>query len=106
MTDVIRNINSNNSVTGSGSKQAAKTTDDSSTAAGSSSNAAASTSNEQVNLTGSAQKVDQLIASLSAEPAVDRQKVDDIKSALAEGRYEVNSAAIANQLIEIDELLN
>ncbi|MFK7795406.1 MAG: flagellar biosynthesis anti-sigma factor FlgM, partial [Gammaproteobacteria bacterium] len=42
---------------------------------------------------------------LSSEPIVDRQKVDDIKSALSEGRYEVNSSAIADKLIEIDELL-
>ena len=104
MTDVIRNI-STNPVTGSGSKPAAKTSEDGTSTANSSSTSAASSSNEQVNLTSTAQKVDQLIASLSSEPAVNRQKVDDIKTALAEGRYEVNSAAIANQLIEIDDLL-
>lgn len=105
MTDVIRNINSNNQITGSGSKPAAKTSDDNGAAKANSSASAANSASEQVNLTNSAQKVDQVISSLSAEPVVDRQKVDEIKSALAEGRYEVNSSAIADKLIEIDELL-
>ncbi len=105
MTDVIRNINTNNQVTGSGSKPAAKTTEDTG-AQKASSSAASSTNNvDQVNITDSAQKVDQIIANLSAEPVVNREKVDEIKTALAEGRYEVNSAVIADKLIEIDELL-
>ena len=103
MTDVIRNINSNNQVAGSGSKPAAKASDDN--GAQKTSSPASATATEQVNLTNSAQKVDQVISNLSAEPIVDRQKVDEIKSALAEGRYEVNSSAIADKLIEIDELL-
>ncbi len=65
----------------------------------------ANASTDQVDLTNAAQKVDQAISSLSSEPIVDRQKVDDIKSALTEGRYEVNSSVIADKLIEIDELL-
>ncbi|MDW3094338.1 MAG: flagellar biosynthesis anti-sigma factor FlgM [Gammaproteobacteria bacterium] len=103
MTDVIRNINSNNQIAGSGSKPTAKSSDDSapSQKASASTNAAEG----QVDLTNSAQKVDQLIANLSSEPIVDRQKVDEIKSALADGRYEVNSSVIADKLIEIDELL-
>jgi len=106
MTDVIRNINSNNQVTGSGSKSTAKTVDDASTPkANSTAAAAAGNSADQVDLTNSAQKIDQVISNLSAEPIVDRQKIDEIKSALAEGRYEINSAAIADKLIEIDELL-
>lgn len=106
MTDVIRNINSNNQVAGSGSKSTAKTVDDASTPkANSAPAAAAGNTTDQVDLTNSAQKIDQVISSLSAEPIVDRQKIDEIKSALAEGRYEINSAAIADKLIEIDELL-
>ena len=101
MTDVIRNINSNNQVSGSNSKPTAKTSDD----ASSQKTTAASSSADQVDLTNAAQKVDQAISSLSSTPIVDRQKVDEIKSALAEGRYEVNSSVIANKLIEIDELL-
>lgn len=103
MTDVIRNINSNSQVAGSGSKSTAKTVDDTNTAKANS--APAGNTTDQVELTNSAQKIDQVISNLSAEPIVDRQKIDEIKSALAEGRYEINSAAIADKLIEIDELL-
>tara|TARA_R110002096_G_scaffold164865_1_gene333023 strand:- start:147 stop:470 length:324 start_codon:yes stop_codon:yes gene_type:complete len=106
MTDVIRNINSNNPVNGSGSKPAAKPSDDAtSQKASSASTQAASAAADQVDLTNSAQKIDQVISSLSSEPVVNREKVDEIKSALAEGRYEVNSSVIADKLIEIDELL-
>ena len=105
MTDVIRNINSNNQVAGSSSKTVAKTSDEASAQKATTSSASTDNSADQVSLTSSAQKVDQIISSLSAEPVVDRQKVDEIKSALAEGRYEVNSSVIAEKLIEIDELL-
>ena len=105
MTDVIRNINSNSQVAGSGSKSTTKTIDDTNTPKADSITAAAGNTSDQVELTNSAQKIDQVVSSLSAEPIVDRQKIDEIKSALAEGRYEINSAAIADKLIEIDELL-
>lgn len=106
MTDVIRNISSNNHVNGSGSKPAAKASDDAATSQkASTASTSASASADQVDLTNSAQKADQVISSLSSQPIVDRQKVDDIKSALTEGRYEVNSSVIADKLIEIDELL-
>jgi negative regulator of flagellin synthesis FlgM len=107
MTDVIRNISSNSQINGSGSKAAAKPSDDaaSSQKASSTASTSANASADQVDLTSAAQKVDQVISSLSSEPIVDRQKVDEIKSALAEGRYEVNSSVIADKLIEIDELL-
>jgi len=104
MTDVIRHI-SNNHVAGSGSKPAAKPSDEASSQASNASSAATGQSVDQVEITDTAKKVEQVISSLSSEPIVDRQKVDEIKSALAEGRYEVNSADIANKLIEVDELL-
>ncbi len=103
MTDVIKNINSNNQIAGSGSKPATKPSDDS--ASSQKASASANATADQVDLTNSAQKLDQVISSLSSEPIVDRQKVDEIKTALAEGRYEVNSSVIADKLIEIDELL-
>ena len=104
MTDVIRNISNNSQVSGSGSKPATKPTGDEAAAGAQKANSA-SESADQVELTSAAQKVDEVIASLSSEPVVDRQKVDAIKTALEEGRYEVNSSVIAEKLIEIDELL-
>lgn len=106
MTDVIRNINSNSQISSSGSKPAAKSSDDAaSSQKASTESTSANASADHVDLTNAAQKIDQVIASLDSEPIVDRQKVDEIKSALAEGRYEVNSSVIADKLIEIDELL-
>ena len=104
MTDVIRNITSNSQVSGSGSKPATKPSSDEAAASAQKANLA-NQSADQVELTSAAQKVDEVIASLSSEPIVDRQKVDAIKTALEEGRYEVNSSVIAEKLIEIDELL-
>ncbi len=105
MTDVIKNINQNNQLNGTGSKPATKTSGETDTQKSSTPGTQAMNSADQVNLTSSAQKVDQLITSLSTEPVVDRQKVEEIKTALAEGRYEVNSNIIADKLIEMDELL-
>jgi negative regulator of flagellin synthesis FlgM len=105
MTDVIRNINSNSQVSGSNSKNNTQATkDDASTPAA---NVASSqvSARDQVELTGVAQQIDQIAANLAAEPAVDRQKVDEIKAALTEGRFEINNALIAERLIEIDDLL-
>lgn len=104
MTDVIRNINSNNQVSGSNSRTNTQASSDNASATSTTSSQAATTG-DQVELTGVAQQIDQIAANLSAEPAVDRQKVDEIKSALTEGRFEVNSAVIADRLIEIDDLL-
>lgn len=106
MTDVIRNINSSNQVSGSNSKTNTQATKDDASAPATSIASSQVSTSDQVELTGVAQQIDQIAANLSAEPAVDRQKVDEIKSALAEGRFEVNNALIAERLIEIDDLLN
>ena len=105
MTDVIKNVNSNQ-VSGTNVKSASLPTKDGGKA--SATNKADSpqiAANEQVELTSAAQKLDEVVASLSSEPIVDRQKVDAVKQALSEGRYQVDSATIAQKLIEIDELL-
>ena len=105
MTDVIKNVNTNQ-VSGSSVKstsQPAKEGDKVSSA--NKANSAPVSSGDQVELTSTAQKLDEVVASLSSEPVVDRQKVDAVKQALAEGQYQVDSATIAQKLIEIDELL-
>ncbi len=106
MTDVIKNVTSNNQVTGSTSKSAPARPDNSDNASSVQKNESPSVaSNDQVELTAAAKKLDEIVASLSSEPIVDRQKVDEIKQALADGRYEVNSASVAKKLIEIEDLL-
>ena len=110
MTDVIRNVNSNNQVAGTTSRSnpsTAQTTSDGN--ASTPSSVASSTQaaiNEQVRLTGAAQQIEEITASLASEPAVNREKVDSIKQALADGSFEVNSAVIAERLIDIDDLLS
>ena len=103
MTDVIRNISNSSQLAGSNVKSANKPTGEEAAATQKSTGADAAL--DQVDITNAAQKVDELIASLESQPVVDRQKVDEIKTALEEGRYEVNSAVVAERLIEIDELL-
>ena len=105
MTDVIKNVNSNSQVAGSTAKSAPRGTENSDNTSATQKAEAAVTSNEQVELTGTAQRLDEVVASLANEPVVDRQKVDAIKQALADGQYQVDSATVAQKLIEIDELL-
>ncbi len=66
-------------------------------AAGSSS---APESGDQVALSPLAAQLSELSATLAASPAVDRARVDDIKSAISEGRLQVNPSVVADKLIE------
>lgn len=105
MTDVIKNVNTNQ-VSGSSVKSTSLPAKDSDKATASNkAESAATTSNEQVELTSAAQKLDEVVASLGSEPVVDRQKIEALKQALADGKYQIDSANIAQKLIEIDELL-
>lgn len=105
MTDVIKNVNTNQ-VSGSNIKSTSLPTKDGDKASSTNkADSAAVTSSDQVELTSTAQKLDEVVASLASEPVVNRQKVDAVKQALAEGQYQVDSATIAQKLIEIDELL-
>ena len=104
MTDVIRNITNNSQLTGSSVKSAHKPGSHDGAAAAKKTSTVDS-GLDQVDITNAVQKVDELIASLDSEPVVDRQKVEAVKSALQEGRYQINSAIVADRLIEIDKLL-
>jgi negative regulator of flagellin synthesis FlgM len=46
-------------------------------------------------------------ANVANAPAVDAKKVAEIKQAISEGRFQINSAAIADGLInDVEELIN
>ena len=105
MTDVIKNVNSSSQVASGNAKSAPRGPENSDNASAAQKAEAAVTGNEQVELTGAAKRLDEVVANLNSEPVVDRQKVEAIKQALAEGRYQVDSAVVAQKLIEIDELL-
>ena len=105
MTDVIKNVNTNQ-VSGSNVKSTSLPAKDSDKAVAANKTESASiASNDQVELTSTAQKLDEVVANLASEPVVDRQKVEAVKQALADGKYQVDSASIAQKLIEIDDLL-
>jgi negative regulator of flagellin synthesis FlgM len=62
----------------------------------------AAVSGETVELTSGGQLLSRLEASLKAAPSVDSAKVADIKAAIAEGNYEINSAAIADAMLRFE----
>lgn len=64
--------------------------------------ASASRSDETVNLTNDAKLLERLDKALEALPAVDQQRVGEIKSAIAEGKYEINADAIADAMLRLD----
>lgn len=45
--------------------------------------------------------------SLASTPSVDKEKVEAIKKAISEGRFQINSAAIADRLIDsVQEMID
>jgi negative regulator of flagellin synthesis FlgM len=62
--------------------------------------APAPASGDKVELSPLASQLHDLAATLAASPAVDRSRVDEIKSAISEGRLQVNPSVVADKLIE------
>lgn len=60
---------------------------------------------DSVDLTASAQKLQEIEQGLGAQPDVDAAKVAEIKQALAEGRYEIDAERIAAKLLDIEKSL-
>ena len=63
---------------------------------------AAANSDETVNLTSSAKLLERLDKALEALPVVDQQRVDEVKSAISSGAYEIDADAIADAMIRLD----
>ena len=57
---------------------------------------------DTVNLTSSAKLLERLDKTLAALPAVDSQRVAEIKTAIENGDYEIDSDAIADAMIRLD----
>lgn len=57
---------------------------------------------ETVALTSGGQLLSRLEASLKAAPSVDSAKVAEVKAAIADGNYEINSAAIADAMLRFE----
>ena len=59
-----------------------------------------------VNLGSTTNQLRSMDGSTSGAPAIDAKKVADIKQAISEGRFQINSAAIADSLInDVNELI-
>ncbi len=57
---------------------------------------------DTVSLTSSAQLLERLEKSLEALPAVDSQRVDEIRTAIENGDYEIDSQAIADAMLRME----
>lgn len=62
-------------------------------------------STDQVQLSQEAQKLGQLQAKINASPDVNLEKVNEIRRAIAEGKFHVNPERIADALLNQEELL-
>ncbi len=60
---------------------------------------------DQVQLSQEAQKLGQLQAKINAAPDVNLEKVNEIRRAIAEGRFQINADKIAENLLNQEELL-
>lgn len=60
---------------------------------------------DQVQLSQEAKKLGQLQAKIDASPDVNLEKVNEIRRAIAEGKFHVNPERIANALLNQEELL-
>lgn len=59
-------------------------------------------SGDRVTLTDTARRLSDLTRTVSEQPAVDQKRVDEIRAAIQQGRYEVNSERIADRLIAME----
>jgi negative regulator of flagellin synthesis FlgM len=57
---------------------------------------------DTVNLTSSAKLLERLDKTLASLPAIDLERVSEIKTAIENGDYEIDTDAIADALIRID----
>jgi negative regulator of flagellin synthesis FlgM len=60
---------------------------------------------DTVSLTASARDIQHLEKTLAATPAVDQNRVDAIRKALADGSYKVDSGRVADRLMHADQAL-
>lgn len=67
--------------------------------------APASPGNEQVNISDTAKRLQELERSLAQGSEIDHAKVAEIKQALADGTYQVDGKQIADKLLDIDKSL-
>jgi negative regulator of flagellin synthesis FlgM len=60
---------------------------------------------DHVTLTDTARRLSEVVQTATAQPAVDRNRVEEIRQAIQEGRYEINPERIAEKLMKTEDLL-
>ncbi|EHQ52159.1 anti-sigma-28 factor FlgM [Ectothiorhodospira sp. PHS-1] len=59
---------------------------------------------DKVTLTETARRLSTLEQNVRAQPSVDQEKVEAIRQAIQEGRYEVNAESVANKILKTEDL--
>ncbi len=103
------NFDINNSLGSVGTKtakgKAASPTPDATSTAAPTKSAAKADAKDQVVLSQEAQTLGRLQAKINSSPDVNMEKVEEIKRAIAEGRFEINAIRIAENMLNQDDLL-
>lgn len=102
------NFDTNNTIGGSAPKGTRRTASPAESAQPSTADVAKSgvkASADQVQLSQEAKKLGQLQAKIDASPDVNLEKVNEIRRAIAEGKFHVNPERIADALLNQEELL-
>lgn len=104
------NFNTNNTLDSVGtkaarSKPAAPNAPEAKTTAPTDAVPAGKGASDQVVLSQEAQTLGRLQAKINSSPDVDLEKVAEIRRAIAEGRFEINSERIAENMLNQNELL-
>lgn len=66
---------------------------------------ARATGGDQVTLTDTARRLSELTQTVTAQPVVDRTRVDEIRAAIADGSYRVDPEQIAARLLQTEREL-
>jgi negative regulator of flagellin synthesis FlgM len=69
------------------------------------SNAPAAGATDSVNLTDAATRLQQLTGQLTSVPEIDGARVDQLRQAIAEGNYKVDTVHVADKLIALERTL-
>ena len=68
--------------------------------------APSASSTDSVSLTDTAARLQKLENTISALPVVDSQRVEDIRSAIANGEYQIDAESIADKMMSYDAEFN
>lgn len=65
-----------------------------------------SSTTDSISLTDTAARLQRLESTISELPVVDSQRVEELRSAIANGEYEVNAGNIADKMLSFEAELN